>query len=103
MKPAERVKRQLLELGILTLITVIVWIAYGVYSALTEPAEVSVTDEELRALSTDIDFDTLDLLKSSLAVTEDDFRQLSARPVVSFPIEEIDEATSSATESASTP
>lgn len=103
MKPAERVKRQLLELGILTLITVVVWIGYGIYSALTEPAEVSVTAEELRPLSTDINHSTLELLKNRLVVSEDDLRQLPTRVVVSFPEEEISEATTSATESASTP
>lgn len=103
MKPAERVKRQLLELGILTLITVIVWIGYGVYGALTEPAQVSVTTEELRPLSIDINVDTLELLRGRLTVTEDGLQQFSIRTVVSSPIEEIPEATSSATDSASAP
>ncbi len=104
MPPTERVKRQLLELGILTLITVVVWIGHGVYSALTEPAVVSVSDEELRPLTTEVDVVALDQLQSRLVVSEEDIENIQFSLVPSFsPSVELPESTASASPSANTP
>lgn len=71
MPTSEQLKKQLLELGILTLVTVIIWTIYGVYNAITEPSQSSVSKEELQAVPTKLDLELLGRLKNRLIIDED--------------------------------
>jgi len=80
MPSSERLKRQLFELSLVTLITVIIWVGYGVYSALTKPVNTSVSTAELRPLPLLLTKDQFEPLRSSLRLDED---QLSTFPISS--------------------
>jgi hypothetical protein len=71
MPTAEQLKRQLLELSILTLITIVVWIGYGIYSALTQPSEAMVSQRELSDVPTDLDLLQLNSLQERLVITDE--------------------------------
>lgn len=71
MLTEKQLKKQLLELSVFTLITVIVWISYEVYSALTKPSEAIVTKEELAKVPIDINMKELDKLRSRNVITEE--------------------------------
>lgn len=77
MPTVERLKHQLMELGIITLITVIVWIGYGVYSALTDPANVQVSEEELRPMPKNLNLQQLEKLKDRLSLSEEQLKSFS--------------------------
>jgi len=80
MPSSERLKRQLLEFGILTLITVIAWIGYGVYSVLTQPVRTNVSNEELRPLPPLLTTDQVGILRNRLSVGDDVLEQFSLSP-----------------------
>ena len=80
MPSSERLKRQLFELSLVTLITVIIWIGYGVYSTLTKPVNTSVSATELRPLPPLLTKDQFEPLRSTLRLDED---QLSHFPISS--------------------
>lgn len=82
MPSSERLKRQLLELSIVTLITVIIWIAYGVYAALTKPADTTVTAEELRELPPLLTAQQFDPLRDRLVISEEELERFTPFPVV---------------------
>lgn len=71
MPSSERLKRQLLELSIVTLVTVIIWVAYGVYSALSKPAETNVTAEELQPLPPIVTADQLTPLQDRVGISDE--------------------------------
>ena len=71
MPTIEQLKKQLLELGILTLITVVVWTIYGVYSALNQPSQSQVSNEELKKVDTNLDLELLDRLKNRLTIDDE--------------------------------
>ena len=77
MPSVDRLKRQLLELGIITLVTVIVWIGYGVYSALTQPADVQVNKEELRSIPTNFKLEQLERLQERRFLSEEELESFS--------------------------
>lgn len=76
MPSADQLKKQLLELGILTLATVVIWIAYSVYNVLTQPAQTQVSKEELQPLPKNIDLGQLDQLKQRLIIEEEELNNL---------------------------
>ena len=80
MPSSERLRRQLFELSLVTLITVIIWIGYGVYSALTNPVNTSVSTAELRPLPPLLSKEQFEPLRSSLRLDEN---QLSNFPISS--------------------
>lgn len=80
MPSTERLKRQLLEFAILTFVTVVVWISYGVYTVLSQPVRTNVTAEELRPLPPLLSKDQLDVLSDRIAVGEDVLEGFSLSP-----------------------
>jgi len=80
MSSTERLKRQLLQLAILTFATVVVWIGYGVYSVFTKPVRTNVSAEELRPLPLLLTKDQLSLLKDRLTIDEGVLEQFSLSP-----------------------
>lgn len=72
MPSKEILLRQLLQISIATLITVVIWVGYGVYSALTKPSEVNVTKEELLALPGEISDKGLIGLRERMVLDESD-------------------------------
>ncbi len=107
MPTSEQIKKQLFELGILTLITVLVWTGYGVYTALTEPSQSQVTKEELRTVPTNLDLKQLESLKNKVVIDDNTLTNFSSgrKPVIEEgtpsalltpPLTEVSESTSSA-------
>src|SRR3990170_1137613 len=80
MPSSERLKRQLLEFAILTLVTVVVWIAYGVYSVLTQPVRTNVSAEELRPLPPVLMKDQLGGFSDRIVIGDDVLEQFSLSP-----------------------
>lgn len=70
MPSVEQLKRQLLEMGILTLVTVLIWIGYGVYSALTNPSQSQVTKEELLPLPKNISLQQIEKVNERMVIEE---------------------------------
>lgn len=79
MPSEERLKRQLLEFAIFTLITVFVWIGYSVYTALSQPAETNVSKEELLPLPPPLDSKRFAQLHERLIIDEEE--------LIRFPIQ----------------
>ena len=61
-----------LVLAIMTLITVLVWIALDVYRIATKPTKTNVTEAELAPLTVKIDKETIDQLKNNLSFTQEE-------------------------------
>ena len=81
MPSTERLKRQLLQFAILTFVTVLVWIGYGVYSVLTQPVRTNVSAEELRPLPSLVTKDQLGILSDRLSIGDDLLEQFSLSPL----------------------
>jgi hypothetical protein len=60
----------LVALGILTLVTIILWIGFGTYRAITSEAPAKVTAEILEPLSPILDTETLGLISNRLFFQE---------------------------------
>lgn len=103
MPTTEQLKRQLLELSILTLVTIVIWTGYGIYSALTNPSESIVNEEELRDVPTGLNLGQFDNLRERLEITEDMFSSLEARIGVPVSEETISAATPSSLEATTSP
>lgn len=71
MPSSERLKRQLLELSIVTLVTVIIWISYGVYAALSKPAATNVTAQELQPLPASLTSEQFGPLRDRIHIDEE--------------------------------
>ncbi len=80
MPSTERLKRQLLEFAILTFITVVVWIGYGVYAVLTQPVRTNVTAEELRQLPPLLTKAQLSDLGDRIVIDDDVLKQFLLSP-----------------------
>ncbi|MCH7951712.1 hypothetical protein IH980_03180 [Patescibacteria group bacterium] len=114
MPSRDRLQRQLLELSIVTLVTIIIWTGYEVYNALTQPVETRVTKAELQPLPSSLDLEQFDPLRDRLVIDDEAIARFSfssdefpEAPVVPTPTPTAPspEATpsSEATPSASTP
>lgn len=77
MPPKQKLMRQLLEISIATLVTIVIWISYGIYTALTKPADIRVTPEELKPLPGEINNEQISLLRKRLAINGEDLRSFS--------------------------
>jgi hypothetical protein len=64
--------QKLIQLIVLTAITVVVWIGVDIYRALTKTVEPTVTPEQLRALSPQLDLEFMQKLKSRGSPTQED-------------------------------
>src|SRR4030042_3053231 len=97
MPTIEQLKKQFLELGILTLLTVIVWIGYSIYIALTQPSQTQVTKKELEPVPTTLNIELLESLSQREGVSDKDLEEYSlnlglreASPSApSFPVNEL--------------
>ena len=70
MPTVDQLKKQFLELGILTFITVFVWIGYSVYVALTQPSQTQVSKQELEPVPITIDLQLLEGLSERKGVSD---------------------------------
>lgn len=93
MLARKKINRDALILSILTLITVLTWIAYDVYQALTKYTLPEVLEEQMRPLEPRIDRATLEKIKKREGIPEEELEKI-ATPAV-----EISESTESATPS----
>lgn len=71
MPSRDRLQRQLLELSIITLITVVIWIGYEVYATLTNPVDTNVTKAELQSIPAPLQSEKFDTLRDKLVIDEE--------------------------------
>jgi hypothetical protein len=74
----------------LTLITVIVWVVYSLYVALTKPTDITVPPQALENFDTRLDAEALTKLQQSIYLTENELVE-SASVVVIPTIEETEQ------------
>lgn len=86
MPSSEQLKKQLLELGIITLITVIVWIAYGVYTALMQPSQTQVSKAELKPIPKNLNLEQLGLLKERTVIDDETLEIFMSENQSLFPV-----------------
>src|SRR5690606_25663517 len=60
---------------ILTLITIVVWVAYSVYDAYVRPVDVIVPPETLENFEPRLDAEALSALQQSIYLTEEELSQ----------------------------
>lgn len=108
MPSRDRLQRQLLELSIITFITVVVWIGYEVYTTLTMPVYTNVSAVELRVIPPPLNPEKFEPLRERFVIDEEvlsDFSPFSDEfpeiPVVPTPVPA--SPSSEATASGSTP
>ena len=71
MPSRERLQRQLLELSIITLITVVIWIGYEVYATLTSPVDTNVSADELRPIPPPLQSEKFEPLRDRLVIDDE--------------------------------
>lgn len=109
MPSGDRLKRQLLELSIITLITVVIWIGYEVYTTLTHPVDTSVSAVELKPIPPPLKPEQFEPLRERLTIDDETLENFpiltsggfSAIPVAPTPTPAT--PSSEATPSSSTP
>ena len=69
-------KQDLLTFSILTLITVLTWIGFDVYQALTRYTIPEVLDKQIQSLNPKLDQETINQLKKRLQISEEELTQL---------------------------
>jgi hypothetical protein len=79
MPSAEQLKKQFLELGILTFVTVVIWIGYSVYVALTQPSQTQVSKKELEKVPLDLNIKLLDSLEKRKGINDKDLSRFAAQ------------------------
>jgi hypothetical protein len=77
MPQRERLQRQLLELSIITLITVVIWIGYEVYNTLTSPVDTNVSARELRVIPPPLKSEQFESLRDRLVIDEETLNNFS--------------------------
>jgi len=82
--------KNILLLSIMTLITVIVWVGYEVYSAYTQTTVPRVIKELIRPLSPSIDEATIEDIKGKYQIPEEELN-IVTQPVVEWETEEEEE------------
>ena len=92
--------RDILVLSILTLITVLTWIAFDVYKALTKTTIPKVLEEQMRPLEPRIDRAKIEKLKERLSISEEELEKIAISKIEeATPAAEMPESTESATPS----
>ena len=95
MKKKRQISRDVLILSISTFVTVLAWIAFDVYRALTKSTIPEVLQEQMRILDPRIDKTEIELLKKRLTISEEELGKI----VIPRPTPESIESTESATPS----
>lgn len=96
----KKINRDILVLSILTLITVLTWIAFDVYKALTKTTIPKVLEEQMRPLEPRIDRAKIEKLKERLSIPEEELEKIAILKVEeATPTAEMPESTESATPS----
>ena len=90
----KKTNRDILVLSILTLITVLTWIAFDVYQALTKYTLPQVLEEQMRPLDPKIDRAKIEKLKERLSIAEEE-REKIALPEIPESTESTESATPS--------
>jgi len=88
--------RDVLILSILSFITVLTWIAFDVYKALTKYTLPNILEEQMRSLEPQIDRVKIEKLKERLTISEEELDKISVPLMEEMAISE---ATESATPS----
>lgn len=94
----KKINRDILILSILTFLTVLTWIGYDVYQALTKYTLPQVLEEQMKPLEATIDRAKIEKLKERLSIPE---REMEKIPIPVVIPEIVPEATESATPSTS--
>lgn len=95
-----KVNRDILVLSTLTLITVLTWIAFDVYQALTKTTIPEVIQEQMRPLEPKIDKTKIERLKGRLSISEEEIEKtIMSKVEKSTTTLETPESTQSATPS----
>lgn len=96
----KKIDRDILFLSILTLITVLTWIAFDVYKALTKYTIPHVLEEQMQSFNPKIDRAKIEKLKERLTIPEEELEKITFFPVeVATPTVEMPETTESASPS----
>ena len=74
-----RLGKEALTLSIMTVVTVVLWIAFDVYHAATKATKTKVTAEQLAPLDSRLNKETITNLKESLYFTEEEMN-LESQP-----------------------
>ena len=69
-------KQDLLTFSILTLITVLTWIGFDVYQALTRYTIPEILDKQIQPLNPKLNQETINQLKERLQISEEELTQL---------------------------
>ena len=93
----KKTNREALILSILTFITVLTWIAFDVYKALTKYNLPKILEEQMRPLEPRIDRLKIENLKKRLTITEEELGKIKVPTVEEVIPSEISEATESGT------
>jgi len=69
-------KQDFLVFSILTLITVLTWIGFDVYQALTSYTIPEILDKQIQPLNSKLDQETINQLKERLQINEEELTQI---------------------------
>ena len=95
-----KINRDIFVLSILTLITVLTWIAFDVYQALTRTTIPEVIQEQMKPLEPKIDKTKIERLQERLSISEEELEKIIIHKIEeTTPVLEISESTESATPS----
>ncbi len=97
----KKANRDLVVLSVLTLITVLTWIAFDVYMALTKTTLPEVLEEQMKSLEPKINKTKIEKLKERMSISEEELERviISGLTHEATPAAEIAESTTSATPS----
>lgn len=76
MKRGFKIGKDALIFSIMTLITVLTWVAYAVYQAATTSQITNVTKEQLTTLSPKIETEVFDEIEKGISFTKEELRTI---------------------------
>lgn len=95
MKKKQTLNQDILILSILTLITVLTWIAFDVLKTWRKTTVPKVLKEQLAPLNPNFDTETLESLKQKLSISEEELNSVPEKIEIEFKKPEKEAATSS--------
>lgn len=84
MKKKQTLNQDILILSILTLFTVLTWIAFDVLRTLRKPTVPEVLKEQLTPLNPNFDTETLESLKQKLSISEEELNSVPENITIEF-------------------
>lgn len=79
-----KITRNLYQLGIVSLVVVVIWIGYELYYTFMTPIEVDTNEVDLTPLSSELYIETAELLQTRELVPEIDLDSLATTPMASI-------------------